>query len=1109
MKSKLALLFISLLALTGMAVSCEQPETELLVTSVSISQPSAEMVVGEVVNLKALVTPSNALDGLEIVWASSKQSVATVTQEGVVTAIAEGTTTISATVAGKTGSCLVTVVKGFVAVESIEFDSPELSMVEGDEVTLTATVKPDDATEKAVSWDSSDKAIVTVDKYGKVKAVKEGEAIITAKAGEKTAECKVKVSAKKIDVSMVMLSKTELSMIVGEEFTITATIVPENATVQTVQWSTSDSSIATVEEGKVTAIKEGTAKIVAYVDGKTAECAVTVDYIPVQSITLDKSSLTLYEGEDYTLSATISPENATYKDITWTTNDAKIVTVEDGKVVAVKKGTATIKAEANGKSALCQIEVLSSLAEISLSKSELSMIVGDTETLTAIITPADATLREGIKWVSSDKNVATVDDNGKVKAVKEGTATISATVEGKKAECQVSVDYIHVSSIDISQTEATLYIGDAVTLSATLNPNNVTYNTIEWISSNNDVVTVGENGLVTAVGKGTAIVSARSDGQEANCTFTVLVPLSSLSFDQSSLSLFNGATAQLSVIKAPSDATLKGEVIWNSSNTSVATVSSDGLVTAIKKGSANITASVDGCTAVCAVNVLASVTGISLNKASATINRGESLQLSYSVLPAGATLQGQVSWASSNPSVATVDTQGNVQAIGAGTADITVSLEGFTATCRITVVVPVSSVSLNKTTLAMTKGETITLVATVNPSDATDKKVSWSSSNPAIVTVDNSGNVMAMVSGTATITATAGDKTAKCTISVTTPVTSVSLDRSSITLEEEQSTTLVATVSPNDADDKTVTWESSNSSIASVDSNGKVYAVKEGQAVVTATAGSKSASCTVNVSKKVIPVTSVSLDKTSLALIKGEAATLTATVNPSDATDKSATWSSSDATIASVDQSGKVTALAGGSVTIKAAAGEKFATCSVMITVPVSSVSLDKKTLSLIMGESATLTATVNPSDATDKTVTWSTSNASVATVTNGLVKATGGGTATITVNASGKTATCTVNVAIPVSSITLNMSSVKLKQNETVQLSATVGPDDATDKSVTWSSSDSSIATVDSNGKVKALKQGSAVISAKAGEKTATCSLTVSNSSSGGLEGTGDEEWN
>lgn len=1027
MRVKLSSLLFGLLAIAGLFMSCEDQEQEVLVQTVTLSQPTAQMYVGETISLKALVTPSAALDGLEIVWASSNQSVAIITQEGVVTAIAEGTTTISATAGGKTGSCMVTVVKRYVGVTSIELDRTEMAMVEEDEVILHATVLPEDATDKTVSWNSSDSSVAFVDDAGRVKAIKEGETIITARAGESSAECKVVVSAKKIDVTMVMLNRSSLDMIVGDEFTLVATIIPENATVQTVQWSTSDSGIVSVDEGgKVIAVKEGNAMIVAYVDGKTAECNVTVDYIPVQGVTFDKQSLTLYEGEEYTLIAAIEPENATYKDITWTSDDPGIATVENGRIVGVTKGAVTIKAEANGKQALCQVEVLSSIADISLDKTELSMIVGDTETLTAIITPADATLREKIVWISSDQTVATVDDSGKVRAVKEGNAIISAKVEGKTAGCNVSVDYVHVASIDISPSEAALYIGESLSLAATLNPVDVTYNTVEWVSSDEAVVKVSETGLVAAVGKGTAFVSAMSDGKEAKCSFTVLVPLTGLSFDQASLTLFKGATTTLSVINTPADATLRGKISWRSSDNSVVTVDENGLVTAVSKGFATITAYVDGCTATCEVTVLESVTGISLNKTSATLNRGESVQLFYSVVPVGATLQGQVSWESSAPSVATVDAQGNVLAVDAGTANITVLLEGFTATCKITVVVPVSAVSLNKSAIELVKGSSDTLEATVYPSDATDKTVTWSSSNTAVATVNAYGVITAVEGGTCSIVAKAGGFEARCSVTVT------------------------------------------------------------------------------------VPVSSVSLNYTQYWLLKGESFRLTATVNPYNATDKTLSWSSSNESVATVDTDGTVTAIGAGSATITADAGGKTATCEVSVSVPVSSVSISQSSLALTKGESAVLTATVYPSDATNKSVTWSSSNTSVATVTNGLVKAVGGGSAVITVYASGRQATCSVTVTAPVESIILDKASATMKVNETLQLTALVGPSDATDKTVTWSSSDTSIVSVDMTGRVKALKEGYSVITAKAGDKTATCSITVSNNTSGGgHEGTGEETWN
>ena len=247
-------------------------------------------------------------------------------------------------------------------------------------------------------------------------------------------------------------------------------------------------------------------------------------------------------------------------------------------------------------------------------------------------------------------------------------------------------------------------------------------------------------------------------------------------------------------------------------------------------------------------------------------------------------------------------------------------------------------------------------------------------------------------------------------VTVTVPVTGLSLDRESVTMEVGESITLTATVSPADATDKTVTWSSSNTAIVAVE-GGKVTAIKEGTATITAKAGEQTASCEVTVTNKVIPVESVSLDRTSLELIRGESEQLTATVKPDNATDKTVTWSSSNTSVVDVDQKGEVRANNAGSAYITARAGGKSAQCLVTVTVPVEKLSLDRTSATLKVGESVTLTASIKPSDATDKSVTWSSSNPAIAKVENGTVTAISEGSATITARAGEKTATCSIKV--------------------------------------------------------------------------------------------------
>lgn len=494
------------------------------------------------------------------------------------------------------------------------------------------------------------------------------------------------------------------------------------------------------------------------------------------------------------------------------------------------------------------------------------------------------------------------------------------------------------------------------------------------------------------------------------------IAVTGITLSQPTAEMIVGETVQLQASVQPSNATDK-TVLWASSKQSVATVTPQGLVTAVAVGTSTITASSGGKQATCIVTVEAAtvaVESVDLDLYSATLEIGKEILLTATVNPSNATVK-TVTWRSSAQAIASVTQDGTVKALKVGIANIIAEADGKSATCVITVaehVIPVTSVTLDHPNIDMVKGQEVQLTATVGPEDATDRTVYWSSSAKDIADVTQGGLVSALKAGTAVITARAGEKSATCVVTITVPLESISLDRYNLTLEEGQQTTLIATLTPLDATDNEVTWTSSANDIASVDQNGTVTAHKEGFATITAGIGDITATCEVTVAKHVVPVTSVVLDRTQLDLIKGESAQLTATVSPGDATDKTVTWSSSDATVASVDQDGTVRGLKGGSATIIAKAGEKSATCAVSVTVPVSSVTLDRETAEIIAGESIKLTATVEPGDATNRTVTWTSSASSVASVAqDGTVTAHTAGTAVITAKAGEKSATCTVTV--------------------------------------------------------------------------------------------------
>ena len=333
---------------------------------------------------------------------------------------------------------------------------------------------------------------------------------------------------------------------------------------------------------------------------------------------------------------------------------------------------------------------------------------------------------------------------------------------------------------------------------------------------------------------------------------------------------------------------------------------------------------------------------------------------------------------------------------------------------------PVKGIKLDATTLELTVGATGQLTATLQPEDATDQTVTWSSSNEGVVTVDQNGGLKAKAAGTANITVKTNDGgfTATCKVTVKpVAVTGITLDRSEVSMKVGDMIVLTPTIQPENATDQAVTWSSSNPTTVKVE-NGKLTALQEGSATITAKCGNKTATCTVTVQKADITAESVTLDLSSMELAVGGTARLTATVKPDEATVKTVQWSSSDDSVATVAADGTVTAVKEGTATITAKCGEKSADCTVTVkAAPVSptSVTLDQNTLSLTVGGTAKLTATVAPENAADKTVSWSCDNLSVAEVSaDGAVTAKAAGTATITVTTTdGRlTATCTVTVS-------------------------------------------------------------------------------------------------
>lgn len=328
-------------------------------------------------------------------------------------------------------------------VQSIEISKSEASVKIGEKITLTVSHSPADLPAPEYEWNSSDETIATVENgvvYGK--AV--GEATISVSSFNLGLKDICKITVTPIEATGIKLSESEKTMTTGESFRLEYTIEPENTTNKEVEWESSDKTIATVNEnGEVTAIADGECTITVKVKGSdtSAKCVVKVNPIKVTGVTLNETTKSIEAGESFTLTATVSPENAKDKSIKWSSSDPNIAKVENGLVTALEKGTCNIIATTNDGNfkAQCAVNVLPSLVKgVQFTESSVKVLNGESYTLSYSILPENAE-NKNVKFSSSAPNIISVDNNGKVTALKEGTSTITITTEdgGHTATCEV------------------------------------------------------------------------------------------------------------------------------------------------------------------------------------------------------------------------------------------------------------------------------------------------------------------------------------------------------------------------------------------------------------------------------------------------------------------------------------------------------------------------------------------------------------------------------------------------------------------------------------------------------------------------------------------------
>jgi len=910
----------------------------------------------------------------------------------------------------------------------LQIDAESTIVAVGDTLQLSANVIPEYAT--GINWTSTDTSVATIDSTGLVTAVKKGTTQINATMVNKELFGTDEMHTATITINVIdsfAVSESQHIMNVGDSFDISAIVTDQSATVT---WVSSDESVAKVAVSKdnkfgatITGVSKGTATITAtqIIDGvaKYATCEVSVKE-PVVNVEISPAQIEILRGSKYPLVIEFTPFRPDNMNVMWVSSDNSIVTVDDkGVITGVKGGQAAVSviSEDGIKVASCTVTVREPVTSIQLDVHRVttSLLTG-TYQLTYTIEPKGEGVNRDVTWTSSAPDIATVSENGLVTFLKPGKATIVVkTIDGGISGNLIDTCefYINnpVTSVDLDYTDITLKIGEEFRLTALVLPEDASDKTVLWSSSDTNVATVNENGMVTAVNSGSATILCKSadSGETSMCNVTVYQPVTGVTISNESMTVRKGQEFWLNATCQPENAMNK-LIIWSSSDTSIATVDKNGKVTAVEPGDCVITATSQdsGVTARCSLTVTQPITGISLNTNAKTILAGEKFVIIPTIEPLDADNK-NVTYTSSDTSVATVDSDGIVTGVRGGKTVIIVKTEerGLIASCLVTVQEFVSSVNITQDSAQMNLGAVLQLQAEVLNETATNRKLTWSSTNNGILQVDSTGKVTAVGMGTATIYAYATDGSGlydTCQITVIKPVGSIVIQPSSVTVSEGKTARVTATVYPADASIQDIEWSSSDPTVATVDYNGEITGITKGICKIFATSSDGNnivGVCRVTV-KETVPATGITINSKNITMLPGQTRALSARIKPARSTE-GIYWVSGDTSVATVSADGVVTARGQGMTEIYCISDETGveSSCEVIV--------LAMNATFITLGQYDTFDLDVFGST---ERIRWYSNNKRVATVTtSGQVVARMPGTTTITAKVNGKILYCTVTV--------------------------------------------------------------------------------------------------
>ncbi len=795
----------------------------------------------------------------------------------------------------------------------------------GDTLSLKATPRVAGGTSVGgkVSWTSSDPGIASVADDGLVTANALGAAVITATCEgiRGTAE----ITVLRVPVASILVEPAEPSLHEGQTLQLVAQLRDRQgaaATDREVRWSATPAGVVELKpSGLVTAKREGVVEVLAESEGVSGGTRIRVTPRPVASVRLAPAEGAITVGETLTLVAQLSDAQGgklERRDIVWRSGSEQVASVsERGVVTALADGSAEISAECEGQRAVARVKVTPvAVGSVTVAQPE-PLTVGERVALEVVVKDARGRPLSGraVKWASSSPGVATVTQDGHLTGMSAGSARITAESESKSWTVTVTVQPVPVAEVILEGVPAELAVNATATLKAVARDAKgavLSGRQAKWESSRDKVVTVTVGGVVTARAPGQAVITAAIEGKSANAAIVVAAPVPAPAPPPPAVAASEVRTEVMTPIPAapaPEVAPRAPAPIPPTPRPAPAEPVADGVGAEATRtgGRGKLVGALVGLVVIAGVAfavmrgsggdpippapqppviVAVAVQSVAVAGANGPVTVGRTLQLSALVKgPAGEELSGRdITWTSSDPSVAAVTSVGAVTARKPGSATITAQSEGKAGSVTLTVAPPqavpvdepaaVAAVTVaGPGSVTLELGETAQLRATLKDEKGqvlTDRTVVWTTSDPKVVVAASSGVVTAVGAGAARVVANSEGRSAEVRFTVKAPPrpepppAPVPVAVQSVTLAPEdpeitvggavQLSAGVLDAGRNTLADRTVAWRSSDERVARVDQQGGVSGISKGTATITASVEGKSATTRVTVSVATVAV---------------------------------------------------------------------------------------------------------------------------------------------------------------------------------------------------------------------------------------------------------------